>query len=212
MQHYRSRSRSIRPGVHFRRHRHGHRRDRPRGRRCGAERRRRAGGRRPLCGRGARGLQRLAGVGDRARRGDRCVPRRSDRRDLGSRQAGVAGGTRRLRPHRGVSLLRRSDRQRDRRARRPDQRVAARRGVHRLRRGRRRRGGRQRPGHLSDDRRRAAHLAQRGRWRGEHLHRLARHRVPAVGPGPVNRRARARDRSPTTRPPTTPTGGPRTSP
>ena len=48
---------------------------------------------------------------------------------------------------------------------------------------------RQRPRHLPDDRRRTAHLAQRAGWRGEHLHGLARHRVPPLGPGPVHRRA-----------------------
>ena len=46
---------------------------------------------------------------------------------------------RRLRPDRGVPLLRRSDRRRGDRARGADQRLAARRGLHRLRRGRRRR-------------------------------------------------------------------------
>ena len=49
---------------------------------------------------------------------------------------------------------------------------------------------RQRHGHLPDDRRRADHLAERAGRRGQHLDGLARHRVPAVGPGPVRRRAR----------------------
>ena len=68
----------------------------------------------------------------------------------------------------------------------------------------------QRSGHVPDDRRRAAHVAQRAGRRGEHLDRLARHRVPALGPGPVRRRPRRRARSPTTRPPTTPIAGRRT--
>ena len=83
-------------------------------------------------------------------------PRRSDRRNAGGGQAGVAGGPRRLRAHRGVPLLRRADRQRDGRAGGSDQRLAARRGLHRLRRGRRRGRHRQRPGRLPDDRCRAA--------------------------------------------------------
>ena len=61
-------------------------------------------------------------------------------------------------------------------------------GVHRLRRRRSRRGHHQRPRHLSDDRRRAADVAQRGGRRGQHRHRMARHRVPAVGSGPQRRR------------------------
>ena len=54
------------------------------------------------------------------------------------------------------------------------------------------------PDDLPDDRRRADHLAQRAGRRGQHLDRLARHRVPAVGPGPLRRRRRAPGRSPTT--------------
>ena len=44
-------------------------------------------------------------------------------------------------------------------------------------------------GHLPDDRRRADHLAERAGRRGQHLDRVARHRVPAVGPGSLRRRA-----------------------
>ena len=52
---------------------------------------------------------------------------------------------------------------------------------------------------------------QRGGRRDEHLDRLARDRVPAVGPGPLARRPRRTARSPTTRRTPTPTGGRRTS-
>ena len=56
--------------------------------------------------------------------------------DPRGRQAGLARRPRRLRPDRGVPLLRRPDRQPRRRARGPDQRLADGRGLHRLRRGR----------------------------------------------------------------------------
>ena len=54
-------------------------------------------------------------------------------------------------------------------------------------------------------------LAERAGRRGQHLDRLARHRVPPVGPGPVRRRGRAPGRSPTTRRRRTPTAGRPTS-
>ena len=96
----------------------------------------------------------------------------------------------RLRPHRGVPLLRRADRQRGDRPGGSHQRLAARRGLRRLRRGRRQHGHRQRHGHLPDDRRRADLVAERAGRRGQHLDGLARHRVPPLGPGPLRRRPR----------------------
>ena len=78
-------------------------------------------------------------VGHRDADRDRRLPRRPDRRDARRGQAGVAHRSRRLRPDRGVPLLRRPDRQPRRRSRGPDQRLADGRGVRRLRRGRCRR-------------------------------------------------------------------------
>ena len=75
------------------------------------------------------------GPAGRARRLRRRPHRGHPRRG----QAGVARRPRAVRAHRGLPLLRRPDRQPRRRARGPDQRLAARRGLHRLRRGRRRR-------------------------------------------------------------------------
>ena len=92
---------------------------------------------------------------------------------------------------RGVPLLRRPDRQRGDRTRGPDQRVADGRGLRRLRRGRSPRPGIiNDPDTYPDDRRGTAGVAQRGGRRDQHLHRLARHRVPALGSGPQRGRAR----------------------
>ncbi len=68
----------------------------------------------------------------------------------------------------------------------------------------------QRPRRLPHHRRDRADRAERGRRRDQHLHRLARHRVPAVGPGPDRRRPgrsprlrlRRRRRTPIGEPPT----------
>ena len=67
---------------------------------------------------------------------------------------------------------------------------------------------------LPDDRRRVDLLAERAGRRGQHLDRLARHRVPAVGPGPVRRRAgrapgHRLHRGAQRRPPRRPTSSPR---
>ena len=60
--------------------------------------------------------------------------------------------------------------------------------------------------HVPDDRRRPAGVAERGRRRDQHLHRLARDRVPALGSGPAATTARATARSATTPTRRTPTG------
>lgn len=93
--------------------------------------------------------------------------------------------------HRDLPLLRRPDRG----GRRPDQFLAAQRVGHRLR--RRQQDGRpdQRSGSAGLDR---AHRRRRpeGR-RGRRHHRLARHRVPPLGPGPVRYRPRCAPPGPT---------------
>ena len=76
------------------------------------------------------------------------------------------------------------------------QRLADGRGLRRLRRGRSRgRASSTTPPRYPTIDADAADVAQRGGRRDQHLHRLARDRVPAVGPGPLARTAPARARS-----------------
>ena len=84
---------------------------------------------------GLGGLRRLGRQRHDHAGGRRRLPRRPDRRQPRRRQGGVADRPQRLRPDRGVPLLRRSHRQPRRRPRGPDQRLADGRGLRRLRRG-----------------------------------------------------------------------------
>ena len=129
-------------------------------------------------------------------RRDRSLPRRSEHKPPEERAPGLADGARRLHRERAVSLLRRPDRRPEDRTRGPDQRVADGRGVHRLRPRRRARRDHQRPQGAPDDHRGRHRREQREGRRDEHLVRLARDRVSALGPGPFGERPRhtARER------------------
>ena len=126
------------------------------------------------------------------------------------RTRGWPPATTTARPRRSASTAARSTTRR--RARGPDQRLAARRGVHRLRRGRRRTpASSTTPTTYPTIDADVLTGAQREGRRDQHLHRLARDRVPAVGPGPQRHRTRRPPGRRTTRPTRTPTAGRRTS-
>ena len=116
--------------------------------------------------------------------GDRGVPRQALGGDARRGARGVDRGAAVVSRHRGVPLLRRPDRG----GRRRDQLVADQRGVHRRRQGRAGLRHRQRPRHrdVAGD----AAGEEPGQRRGRRDARLARHRVPAVGPGSLRDRSR----------------------
>ncbi len=126
-------------------------------------------------------------------------------------QGRVARCPRRLRPDRGVPLLRRPDRQPRQRARGSDQRLADGRGLRRLRRGRRDGRHRQRHRRLPRDHRRRASSRPTRRAARRTSRPVGTPSSSCSGARTSPRTAPAHGRSPTTRPTPTPSGGRRTS-